>query len=218
MDVMGNNPKNSADDRNFNREQYLKDQFNQFWNNIFSNSYDLYSRLTLNDFLQLKKILSSINNIITIKLTHSAAKFLLEENIISLGEYNKMIADINSMKPNANGYDIAEIFEKFNIIGEVKANIPCHARSRKFHRTEKVYGANQIANILKDINSLAQGKSKTKEALRTEDCLKFMFILDCDDSALDQIIKRADHPLNLYRKGEQKYITTNMIYIVPLEI
>lgn len=200
----------------FNREEYLKASFNGFWNEFFSNSVDYYSLLNLENLIKLKGALSSINNIITLKLTFQAAKFLFEKEILSLHDYNILTAHINETKPNANGYDIEEEFDSCSIIAEVKSNLPCGPKIPGSESGRRLYGANQLNNILKDIESLSKGKRNIRNIKDIKKCLKFIFVLDCDISAINQIIKRSENAVELYQYSDGKSLTTDVVYIVPL--
>ena len=53
-----------------NREEKLKSEFNNFLvSKLQLNNIDYYSTLSTKDFIDLKSVLSNINNIITMKLT-----------------------------------------------------------------------------------------------------------------------------------------------------
>ena len=202
----------------FNREESLKTSFNCFWNNFFSNSIDYYSQFDLNNLLNLKGALSSINNIITLKLTFQAAKFLFENEIILPDDYNILRVHINKVKPNANGYDIEEEFDSCSIIAEVKSSLPCGPKINNAHESDiRLYGSNQLNNILKDIEALSKGKNRIKNSKVINKCLKFMFVLNCNKLAIEQIIKRSKNAVKIYQYSDRKSLTTDVVYIVPLE-
>lgn len=54
----------------YNREDKLKERFNQFISSkVTRENKDYYSKLSIEDFLEIKTTLSDINNIITYKTT-----------------------------------------------------------------------------------------------------------------------------------------------------
>lgn len=203
----------------FNREEYLKTSFNGFWNGFFSNSVDYYSLLNLDDLIKLKATLSSINNIITLKLTLQAAAFLYKNEIISLKDYKVLVSHINLVKPNANGYDIEEEFDGRLIIGEVKANIPCGSPAGKDTDSGcRLYGANQLNNIMKDVRSLVEGKHVCRLDSSIKSALKFMFLLNCNDFAIGQITKKASVTVKRWESSDLKSLSPDVVYLVPLDI
>ncbi|MCM3584229.1 hypothetical protein M3182_00550 [Mesobacillus maritimus] len=54
----------------YNREDELKERFNQFISSkVTGENIDYYSKLSIEDFVDIKTTLSDINNIITYKTT-----------------------------------------------------------------------------------------------------------------------------------------------------
>ena len=53
----------------FDKEKYLKEQFNTYWSSILNKKKDYYSIMTDESFDLLKAALSNINNIITFNTT-----------------------------------------------------------------------------------------------------------------------------------------------------
>lgn len=203
----------------FNREEYLKASFNSFWNGFFSDAVDYYSLLNLDDLIKLKGTLSSINNIITLKLTLQAAAFLFENELISLKGYNVLVSNINRVKPNANGYDIEEDVDGRLIVGEVKANIPCGPPAGRYMDSDiRLYGANQLNNILKDIRLLVDGKHACKLENSIKNALKFMFLLNCNDFAIGQITKKASVVVKRWETSDLTALSPEVVYVVPLSI
>lgn len=148
------------------REESLKTSFNDFWR-IKLGIDDLYQKMSVSDFVALKKALSDINNIITLRVTLKFIEMLRAHGILSHDDYLKAIEQVNGENPNSNGYDIK--LEKQKIVAEIKCNIPVGEQS---------FGAAQISGIKKDIDGLWEPSHKSKDKANTKDYLKFMVLLD----------------------------------------
>lgn len=154
------------------RSNALASQFNDFMNRAAATiGCDYYSRMSARDFVELKNVLSNINNIITLRITHAFAERLLRCGVVSKAQYAAIDADIESTSANANGYDVlftGNVGMARGIVAEVKCNIP--VKSDRF-------GAAQLANLEKDVEGLLHGKTKAK-GLDTKNYLKFLVLLD----------------------------------------
>ena len=157
-----------SNNQTIQREQQLCNDFNQFWNAALnSQQQNYYGNLTPLQIVELKKVLSGVNNIITMKTTLAFAKILLKKKIISNSQYNDIQNQIMSTNPNSPGFDINYSYQKTNIVAEVKCNIP--ANGNKF-------GQAQVKGVDTDINNLLHGKGKMKG--NTSNCYKFFVLLD----------------------------------------
>ncbi|MHA1523271.1 MAG: hypothetical protein ACTSY1_02550 [Alphaproteobacteria bacterium] len=153
----------------YNREIILEERLNKF----ISMNFDIpksnfYRKMEFRKFLDLKSVLSDINNIVTMKVTIVFVEWLADCLGWSEEERDSALSDILSSKPNANGYDVEIEMGNESIIAEVKCNIPINGGD--------TYGAQQLTGILRDINSLVGGKSKSN--MQPSDCLKFMVFVN----------------------------------------
>lgn len=126
----------------YNRDEALKEQFNDFFKQF--GIEDLYSQLSNKQLINLKKLLSCINNIITLRTTDAFVEKLSEDKFITLEEKEKILTKVRAQHANTNGYDVrydGEYGDK-KIIAEVKCNIPVNKTS---------FGAAQEEGILDDI-------------------------------------------------------------------
>lgn len=210
------------------REDTLKKAFNSFWQNTLNSTEDFYSKLSVTDLIKLKLALSDINNIITLRLTLAAAKFLHTNWIINEKQKEELIKAINKVSPNANGYDI-EIQEDGNyppVIAEVKANVPCVGNKTQINgiTVGARYGAKQKEELKKDIDSLRNGKSKAKIQPNSNPApLKFIFVLDFGTGAIEDFIKSLPQEYTgkvvLYEPNYKlNDLDPNKVYIVPITI
>ena len=152
------------------REENLKTSFNQFLcNKLHLEEKDYYNQLSTEDFLDLKFLLSDINNIVTLKLTLKFIDFIAELFSLSNETKEQIITNIQSINPNSNGFDV-EISNPVKIIAEVKGNIPIN--------NGIVFGSAQKNGILKDFESLRFGKSKS--SINTQDYYKFFVLPDIE--------------------------------------
>lgn len=153
------------------REEELKNQFNDFFSR--HNIHNLYEQLSVKELIELKKIFSCINNIITLRATIAFVNQLFKDGFISEEEKPKIIDAVNGQHANTNGFDVKyEGNYGKNIIAEVKCNIPVDKTS---------FGPAQRDGIVKDIKQLQDSKSKAN-IKDTSDFYKFMVILDCDEN------------------------------------
>lgn len=178
-------------DKGFNKEEYLKDEFNNFWQGILGEKQDFFSKMSEQNFDVLKAALSNINNIITYNTTIKAVDRISE--ILKINDYGKekIVEVVNSTKPNDNGYDIEFGYDKA-FVCEVKCNKPINGGNR--------FGSAQKNGIIKDLEALIYGKSKS--IIKPEDMVrfyKFMVIYEFDIKTIEAV----EHFLSLL-KGELK--------------
>lgn len=137
---------------NYNREAELKYRFNQFIiSKVTGENKDYYSKLTIEDFVDIKNTLSDINNIITYKTTISFMDWLRDHFSYVDENYEVYLEDVLKVKPSVNGYDIM-VIGKVNIVAEIKCNKPINNGFK--------YGSAQKNGIIKDIQGLLEGKTK----------------------------------------------------------
>ena len=173
-----------------NRENKLKVQFDAIWNDILNTQQkEYYSKMSVKGLVELKKAVSNINNILTLKTTIAFVDFLSNQGIVSKDEACKIKDKIQKRNANANGYDVDYTIEGsgLQIIAEVKCNIPINENS---------FSTSQINAIIKDLNGLQSGKGKISEK-ETTDCLRFMVFLNTGDDvhkAVAKLQKKDDMP------------------------
>ena len=188
-------------DNTINREKELKEQFNAFFSR--HNVDNLYDQLSIQEMIELKKVFSCINNIITLRATFAFVDQLAKDGFISPDTHVKMRKGVNDQHANANGFDVhygdkkGEDCEK-KIIAEVKCNIPVNKNS---------FGAAQEKGILEDIEHLKNKKGKEKGGVEdTSDYYKFMVLLDCCD---DDKVKICTQKLIEGMEHVKEYTTPN---------
>jgi len=151
----------------YNREDDLKIGLNSSLIRIFSlPGKDYFTTLTVDQLVQLKRILSDINNVITLRLSLSFANWISAKFELSDDEIANIRNSILGTKPNANGYDI-DINAPINITAEVKCNIPINDGCK--------YGSSQKKGIEKDLKGLKYGK---KKAPLRDSAFRFLALYD----------------------------------------
>ena len=196
----------------FNREEKLSKEFNAAILNILGDmgndmDNDFYKHLTFKTLINLKKVLSNINNLITFKTSVAFVDFLCEINKIESEIASNVIKEINKTNANTNGYDIVCKNGSFPFIAEVKCNIPCGKKGEK-------YGAAQIASIKTDLEGLRNGKKKTLE-LNLKEYFRFMVVLECD--GIDKAIEGLEcEDVKIW--NDKLEINKDNIYIVPINL
>ncbi len=152
----------------FDREAFFKERFNAFFCESLSlPQRDYYDNMNGKELLQLKSVLSDINNIFTMRVTLEFVNTVSTLLEITPELTETLKNQVLSTKPSANGFDI-EVADSTNIVAEVKCNVPVNGGD--------TYGAAQKHGIKKDLDSLLYGKKKS--SIDTSTCFKFMVFLD----------------------------------------
>ena len=180
------------------QQEELKNQINEFFSR--HNIHNLYEQLSVKELIELKKIFSCINNIITIRATIAFVNKLFKDGFISQAVYDNILNDINEQHANANGFDVKYEGEQGKkIIAEIKCNIPV---------SESSFGDNQRKKIIEDIGHLQGGKSTAHLKDDISEYYKFMVILDCDENVKECMRKIIDKQ-NMVKELVKEYTTPN---------
>ena len=153
----------------YNRKDDLSKAFNDFWQKALNSKEDFYSKLTLQEFVMLKKAITNINNIVTMLATEGFIHTLQNDGVISSQQEAEMLQQLLATHANTNGFDV-EYNKEVKIVAEVKCNIPVN---------EKSFGAAQESSIMDDVEHLFNSKKKsdlTQKAIK--DYYKFMVFLE----------------------------------------
>lgn len=134
------------------RGQYLKSEFNSFWNMFWKTEKDYYSTFTLGELVKLKMAITNINNLITFESTIMACNLICDILEFDGATKAQILHNIKSTSANTNGYDI-EHCGQTPFICEVKANIPSGGKNS--------FGSQQTNQLIKDVNCLLNGKTKS---------------------------------------------------------
>lgn len=152
----------------YHREDELRRRINAFMRTAFSlPKDDYYARLDLKNLLLVKSALTDINNTLTMGLTLGFLNWASKALSLDTDSVQKLRERVLQTKPSSNGYDIF-CSGPIPFIAEVKCNIPINGG--------KKYGSAQRNGIIKDIQALKGGKSKS--AAVDERSLKFMVFVD----------------------------------------
>lgn len=191
------------------REKELKQQLDTFFRKFGIAGF--YDRLSNADFVELKKILSCINNVITLRATIDLVDRLYNDRIISLTEYEAILKEVDSQHANTNGFDVQHTFtgrkDVIGIIAEVKCNIPVNGTS---------FGAAQLEGLEDDVEHLLKGK--TKANIEVKNCYKFMAILNANEHIRECVNKVFRE--NAYVKDYNPCtpLSTSYVYIVYVNV
>ena len=133
------------------REKALEQNFNKLVEIWYKNKKS-FREMTMDDVVLLKRALSSVNNIATLKAT-----VLLVERLAGLfpminKKKEEILRAINVKSANSNGFDI-EWTDGINVVAEVKCNIPIGSKN--------AFGSQQKSGISKDLGKLRYGNKKT---------------------------------------------------------
>ncbi|WP_088103026.1 hypothetical protein [Halalkalibacter urbisdiaboli] len=193
----------------YNREDELKERFNQFISSkVTGENIDYYSKLSIEDFVDIKTALSDINNIITYKTTIRFMDWLREYFSYVDANYQVYLNEVLGAKPSGNGYDIM-VTGDVNIIAEIKCNKPINSGFK--------FGSAKRNGIIKDIQGLLKGKSKVN--FDPKSAYKFLVIYDFGEHTLkatEHLIKNI--PSEYRGKVElytyQTQLTLDKVYVV----
>lgn len=202
-----------------NREKELMENFVSAIKYVFNLEIDeeTYKKITAEKFVSLKKALSNINNIVTLKVTNLFIEKLCGGGFIKPDQADRMKILVNNTSANANGYDVRYDEGDKKILAEVKCNIPVNG---------KTFGAKQEEGIIKDIDGLLNGKT-TGKVENINEYYKFMVFLnasgvpDSVNKTLEKKYKKKDEKKYDYytnEKGdiliEKEKLSKNVVYIV----
>lgn len=173
----------------YDREAKLRENFNQFISTkITGVNEDYYSRLSIEDFEEIKTTLKDIHNIITYKTTVRFIDWVSERFPYVRNNYQTYLDQVLGTKPSDNGYDFV-VTGEVNIIAEIKCNKPINNGYK--------FGSAQRNGIVKDIRGLLEGKSTVK-SVDSSAAYKFLVIYDFGDytlKATQHLIKNIDADL-----------------------
>lgn len=182
------------------RSENLKKKLNLHLNRLVnSKDKDYYSSIHTDDLINLKMLLSDINNILTLKLTEAAIQWLSKYFDLSNVEKESLLSETDKINPNSNGFDI-KMESTLKILAEVKCNVPASEGNR--------YMAAQRNSILDDALKLINGKGSLEDPT---DYYKFIFLLNLgekSDEAINALLTerntRSANPLRINRNNVVK--------------
>ena len=193
----------------YNRKDDLSSAFNDFWRKALNSNEDYYSKLTLKEFVNLKKAITNINNIITMLVTESFVKTLHKDGVISTPQQSEMLEQLFETHANTNGFDVEYSAGQMKIVAEVKCNIPVNETS---------FGAAQENSIMEDVDHLFHSKKKsdlTSEDI--QDFYKFMVFLDVENvrvSTQKLIRKLTKKGLNVTEYTPKTKLQKDIVYFI----
>ena len=193
----------------YNRKDDLSSAFNSFWQEALNSKEDYYSKLTLKEFVNLKKAITNINNIITMLVTESFVKTLHKDGVISTPQQSEMLEQLFETHANTNGFDVEYSAGQMKIVAEVKCNIPVNENS---------FGAAQENSIMEDVDHLFHSKKKsdlTSEDI--QDYYKFMVFLDVEKvrvSTQKLIRKLTKKGLNVTEYTPKTKLQKDIVYFI----
>lgn len=187
----------------YSRQLDLEERFNLFWNKALkTNGEDYLKRLTTNDLVEMKKAISNINNLITLRVTLGFIDEICRLGIVNNERAERMRKEVDEQHPNTNGFDVQD--KECRIIAEIKCNIPVG---------EKSFGAAQKIALKKDLQGLRNGKAKG-DIDNVDNYYKFMVIQDVSKARIAMKELYGDDCVELIDKN----IDTEHIYIVYIKL
>jgi hypothetical protein len=200
--VKQNNIENKTD-KEYSRQLDLEEKFNRYWNQALKTDGENYlKRLTTKDLVEMKKAISNINNLITLRVTLGFIDEICRLGIVNIEQAERIKREINEQHPNTNGFDVQD--KESRIIAEIKCNIPVG---------EKSFGAAQKNALKKDLQGLRNGKTKG-EIDDVNNYYKFMVIQDVPKARVAMKELYGNDCIELVDKN----INTDHIYIVYISL
>ena len=197
----------------YERENFLKLQFNEVWSSILKEKKDYYSYMDDHSFDLLKNAVSNLENINTLKTTLSYISKLKQIFDISDKEVNAIEESVRTTSPYYEGYDV-EYKGVINVIAEIKCNMPVNNSSNRFETV-------QVNEIKRDLEYLIKGKEKSK-IKNIDNFYKFLVIKKHGKNlayAVEDLIKTLPIEISkfllFYREG--MVMSKDYVYIYILE-
>ena len=197
----------------YERENFLKLQFNEVWSSILKEKKDYYSYMDDHSFDLLKNAVSNLENINTLKTTLSYISKLKQIFDISDKEVNAIEESVRTTSPYYEGYDV-EHKGVINVIAEIKCNMPVNNSSNRFETV-------QVNEIKRDLEYLIKGKEKSK-IKNIDNFYKFLVIKKHGKNlayAVEDLIKTLPIEISkfllFYREG--MVMSKDYVYIYILE-
>ena len=197
----------------YERENFLKLQFNEVWSSILKEKKDYYSYMDDHSLDLLKNAVSNLENINTLKTTLSYISKLKQIFDISDKEVNAIEESVRTTSPYYEGYDV-EHKGVINVIAEIKCNMPVNNSSNRFETV-------QVNEIKRDLEYLIKGKEKSK-IKNIDNFYKFLVIKKHGKNlayAVEDLIKTLPIEISklllFYREG--MVMSKDYVYIYILE-
>ena len=196
----------------YERENFLKLQFNEVWSSILKEKKDYYSYMDEHSLDLLKNAVTNLKNINTLKTTLWYISKIKDIFNVSDKEVAAVEESVRTAPPHYEGYDV-EHTGLINVIAEIKCNMPIN-NSNKFEPV-------QINEIKRDLEFLINGKKKSK-IKDIENYYKFLVIKKHGKNlgfAVQELIGELPIEISkfllVYREG--MIMSKDYIYIYILE-
>lgn len=196
----------------YERENFLKLQFNEVWSSILKEKKDYYSYMDEHSLDLLKNAVTNLKDINTLKTTLAYINNLKNIFDITDKEVNAIEESVRTAPPHYEGYDV-EHKGVINIVAEIKCNMPVN-NSNKFETV-------QINEIKRDLEYLIKGKEKSR-IKNIDGFYKFLVIKKHGKNlgfAVEDLIKTLPIEISkfllFYREG--MIMSKDYVYIYILE-
>jgi len=157
-------------DAAYRRDADLRRRVNAFLCETFHlPDRDYFGEMDLGSLLELKSVLSDINNTLTMRLTLGFVDWVAKTFEMDQAALMLLRDDVLNTKPSTNGYDVSFAHVP-PMVAEVKCNVPINGGTK--------YGSAQKNGIIADVEALLKGKLKASTSPDPADSLKFMVFLD----------------------------------------
>lgn len=190
--------------------QDFKNSFNQFWAKMFNLDIDYYDQLNFDDLVQLKIMVSKVNNLLTYELSLLVSDQISSIIKLSTTQKQALKNKIEITDLNANGFDI-EYNHNPHFICEIKSTLPPGGKKR--------FGAAQDREIRKDIDGLLNGKEKSQLTYEDlESYYKFMCFYNYNSTSIQAVnnlierLQKENYPIELW--CGQRNLSFEKIYVL----
>lgn len=196
----------------YERENFLKLQFNEVWSSILKEKKDYYSYMDEHSLDLLKNAVTNLKDINRLKTTLAFISRIGDIFNVGSREVNAIEEIVRTTPPHYGGYDI-EYKGAISILAEIKCNMPIN-NSNKFEPV-------QIRELKSELENLIFGKDESK-VKDIENYCRFLVIKKHGKNlryAVEELIKEL--PIDIakfllvYREG--MIISKDYVYIYVLE-
>lgn len=177
----------------YRRSEILFKQYISFLISSQVQKDNYYSIINLDHLLQLKSILSNVNNIVTLLATKTFARQLSKALSLSEEDTSSLFNEVENKNANSNGFDIMLETKNYNIIAEIKCNKPINNGDKM--------GQQQKSGIWDDALKLLNGG---KEGIHTQDYIKIIAISNFDYKDWISITNSITQKVKIKSQDEQR--------------
>lgn len=204
-------------------KQEIFDHIKEIFNKV--KDYDDSDLQKVNSLMDMKELLSDINNLLTLHTTYAFLNWLkMNKKLLNIKADFDSIIDSFNPDANANGYDIAITESNPKIYAEIKCTKPIYEEGGELGSKQEESWENDIDKLLHPENHNKRIKDelkKTELINNVDNAIKF-FVVARTSKNLESAIRKfvasqnnSSETVKIYSESEQ--LDTNIIYVVIVD-